>query len=267
VRGDPTPGRGPSLSFLAASGLVLCLLALQMLIGAAFHDLQGAFEYGDPRSIVISVVSSGLLISLMMHLQGTSYPELFGTLDPRAPSLATIGIALSMAIVGSLWWLSEILFALDRLLPPDPYALAMLERLLGGGIVSVVAVCLVAPVIEEMFYRGVLLRGLLGRYSARTAIVLSSGLFAAVHMNVYQTPGAFVFGLFVGWVYLVYRSLWPCIFAHALMNSLSVAASLMDEEAIPDSLTIDILSFVVSALGVFIIFRASRTADDGKRLG
>jgi membrane protease YdiL (CAAX protease family) len=40
-----------------------------------------------------------------------------------------------------------------------------------------------------------------------------------VHLNIYQIPVAFTAGLFLAWVFYKSRSLWPCIFAHLVINT------------------------------------------------
>jgi membrane protease YdiL (CAAX protease family) len=83
---------------------------------------------------------------------------------------------------------------------------------------------IVAPVAEELLFRGIILRGLLGRFKPWMAISLSAMLFALMHMNPWQTVPQFGLGLVLGWFYLRTRSLWPCIAGHALNNLLFVVA-------------------------------------------
>lgn len=80
--------------------------------------------------------------------------------------------------------------------------------------------CLIAPVFEELLFRGVLLGGLLKRYSPIIAIGTSSILFAVLHPGL---TGPFVFGLFVGWVYYRTRNLWYGMIMHSFGNLLGFA--------------------------------------------
>ena len=79
----------------------------------------------------------------------------------------------------------------------------------------------IAPVTEELVFRGLILRGLLGRWRPAAAILFSSGLFALVHFNPVQAPVALLLGLLTGWLYVRTRSLGLCILAHALNNAAS----------------------------------------------
>ena len=79
----------------------------------------------------------------------------------------------------------------------------------------------IAPVTEEIVFRGLILRGLLGRWRPAAAVLFSAGLFALVHFNPVQAPVALLLGLLTGWLYVRTRSLGLCILAHALNNAAS----------------------------------------------
>jgi len=75
-----------------------------------------------------------------------------------------------------------------------------------------------APVFEEILFRGIILKGLLNKYSPVTAIVISSILFGIAHMNPWQFIAAFTIGIFVGWIYYRTSSLLLAIVIHATAN-------------------------------------------------
>jgi hypothetical protein len=87
------------------------------------------------------------------------------------------------------------------------------------GIVPVLFACVVAPVLEEMLFREVILRGFLRRYSRTFAILWSAALFGIAHLNLYQMATALTIGIVGGWLYERCRSLWPCILLHASYNA------------------------------------------------
>jgi len=83
------------------------------------------------------------------------------------------------------------------------------------------AIVIAAPVLEELIFRGVMLDGLLKRYSPVKALLVSSILFGFVHLNPWQFVGAFLIGVFIGWVYYHTRSLSLAIIIHAVYNFVS----------------------------------------------
>ena len=80
-----------------------------------------------------------------------------------------------------------------------------------------VGIC--APVVEELFYRGLFLRSLTKRgMPPVAAVVLSSAVFAAIHFQVLQFAGLFVFGLIAGTLAERTGRLGGAIWAHIGFN-------------------------------------------------
>ena len=92
-----------------------------------------------------------------------------------------------------------------------------------------IAILAVAPLAEELLFRGVILTGFLRRYGMVRAVVFSAILFAVIHLNPCQIGAAFFGGLFLGWLYLRTGSLWPCIAMHAIYNSQCLSFSALCE--------------------------------------
>jgi membrane protease YdiL (CAAX protease family) len=92
-----------------------------------------------------------------------------------------------------------------------------------GLIVLAVLVVVGAPIVEELFYRGLLLRSVRNRFGPTVAIVVSALVFAAAHFEALQFPALFVFGLVLGYLANRYDRLGPGIFAHAAFNAVTMA--------------------------------------------
>jgi membrane protease YdiL (CAAX protease family) len=89
-----------------------------------------------------------------------------------------------------------------------------------------------APLAEEWLCRGIILKGLLtNRVSPYKAIFWSALLFAIMHLNPWQAIPAFCIGFVMGWVYWRTRSLWLCIFMHAVNNGLAFTTILIFPDA------------------------------------
>ena len=80
-------------------------------------------------------------------------------------------------------------------------------------------VCILAPVLEEIFFRGILCRKLL-MLGEGYAIVLPSAFFALAHGNFFQVFYAFVLGCFFSFVYVRTGKLIYTIVYHAIINFL-----------------------------------------------
>lgn len=91
-----------------------------------------------------------------------------------------------------------------------------------GVVLLVLFVVIVAPVVEEIFFRGLALRSLEHKYGEMWAIVGSAALFAAVHFEPLQFPALFLFGLVAGLLAMRTGRLGPGIWAHIAFNGMAV---------------------------------------------
>lgn len=112
-----------------------------------------------------------------------------------------------------------------HLLPPREWSLALALLL--------TSTVLVAPVLEEVVYRGMVqtaLLNLLGRNRRWMVIQLASIIFALIHGPMvpwYLLPSLYLLGLVLGWIYERYASLWPCILIHMAFNGANVWMAMM----------------------------------------
>lgn len=82
----------------------------------------------------------------------------------------------------------------------------------------------IAPVCEEIVYRGFLYRGIRNKTGPLMAAATSSAVFALGHFYVPAGLAAvFIYGLVFCWLYQRSDSLWPGIIAHSLFNTGSIA--------------------------------------------
>lgn len=76
-----------------------------------------------------------------------------------------------------------------------------------------------APIVEEIICRGIVLSGLLKKFSPGLSIFISSLLFAIMHGNIHQGINAFLLALFLGYIYYRTKSIFLCIFTHFFNNA------------------------------------------------
>lgn len=87
-----------------------------------------------------------------------------------------------------------------------------------------VAVGILAPLAEEVVFRGAILRTLLGIMSKKNhwvAILISAAIFGVVHANLAQFVNALLMGLLLGWMYYRTGSLVPGILLHWVNNTMA----------------------------------------------
>lgn len=137
--------------------------------------------------------------------------------------IATVLLVLPLAIVASEAsnWASELVSALD---------IDLLESLRESNsemfadfvnqfwVLIFVGGCLLPGIGEEIYCRGILGRGLVGRHGVVVGVVATSLLFGAMHLEPVQATSAFVLGLGLHGLFLVTRSLPTAVVLHTLNN-------------------------------------------------
>jgi len=123
--------------------------------------------------------------------------------------LAALGVIIPST------WLQEQMPELPNMMEAE-FGMIMKERL-GYFVVG-----LLAPLAEELVFRGAILRALL-RWdkNAWVGIAISAVLFAIIHMNPAQMPHAFLVGLLLGWMYYRTDSIVPGVVFHWVNNSVA----------------------------------------------
>lgn len=82
-----------------------------------------------------------------------------------------------------------------------------------------------APIVEEIFFRGFLFQGFRQRYGWITAMLLSSFIFAAAHLDLVTLIPTFILGCVLAYVYHRSNSVWPCIVLHFLVNGFGLCGA------------------------------------------
>jgi membrane protease YdiL (CAAX protease family) len=93
-------------------------------------------------------------------------------------------------------------------------------------LVAIVAVA--APLFEELFYRGLWLRSVERRWGTGWAVVVSSLVFGAIHLQIYDFPALAGFGLIAALLTVWTGRLGPAIWAHVAFNLTAVTFLLAD---------------------------------------
>jgi membrane protease YdiL (CAAX protease family) len=104
---------------------------------------------------------------------------------------------------------------------PDKY-LEKLNETIGSGGWVILSTVILAPVCEEMLFRGLILEYIKQKRGVTTAVILSALIFGLVHVPILpQMVGAFIMGIMMGYVYVLTGSLLSVIIIHAANNGLA----------------------------------------------
>jgi len=232
----------PSLT--AGFGDVLLIIGLTLLNGLTYVVGEGGASAGEGKAAVITtaqVVGSSMiqvqfavLLVLYLRLVRGLSPVTFLGLRSRSfqavlgwsvGGLLVTGLLMNAAMQG--WWHGVLGTS-----PPEDSDQVIVQAFqqskdMGLRLSIIVAAGLVAPVVEELVYRGLIYgfaRSLIGHWPAA---LLSSAIFALVHVDAVASLPLFVLALGLATAYDRSRSLWVPVIMHMLFNAWNLAAMLM----------------------------------------
>ena len=183
-------GQGIGHFLLVGFGEAVLYLAILLLAFALWRyalPLLGLVPAAG-RSLIAGI-GYGTFLFFAIGLLGNYLTKLFGTPPPQSFALAVQGASHNWELV--------------------------LLLVLGG---------LVAPLKEELIFRGMLYPPLRQAYGRGLGIILTSLVFALLHLDFVRFIPLFLGGVMLAWLYERTGSLWPSIIAHGTWNTLMAVA-------------------------------------------
>lgn len=134
----------------------------------------------------------------------------------------------------------------------------------GRGVWSVLCLVVMAPVLEEILCRGIVLESVRAKYGVVVALFLSALFFSVLHGNLALAFNAFVLGLVLGFIYIETDSILSVIILHALNNGVAfllimIGVNDMTLHALIDNRTLYAVVYTVALLlfiaSAYMIYR------------
>jgi len=215
---------------VAVAGLVGGLLLAAVLaigLGLIVADPQAFIR---SNLVIFSAITGGAVYGVMLlavylfiirrrHLR-------WRALGFRAPPVLAIALA-PVIVVGQLFAAGMMNLLVMRF--TGEFENPQLEAISGGQgfswpnfLLMLLLVGVIAPIVEEVLFRGVLYGWLRARLPLFAAVGISAAVFAAAHVIPVLLPALLVVGLVLALAYELSGSLWTSILLHALQNSLVV---------------------------------------------
>jgi membrane protease YdiL (CAAX protease family) len=223
LEGETIPEKGSPVSRGHAPGIGAAVAALGVGLGvAALSVAIGSYLIGGSIATLMLFVELGLLAGVVLYLSATRRPIAAALRLRSVPSrLYVVAIQLGLALL-----LAN--FAATALLGPPVYdfELSAGSEGLWERVIFAFSVVLVAPIVEESLFRGLLQGALEPRLRVWFAIILAAVPFALLHGLV---PAIFFlfWSLPVGWVAWRTGSVRPGIVVHAINNLVGVVGLLV----------------------------------------
>ena len=124
-----------------------------------------------------------------------------------------------------------------------------------GYAVMTIYSCIIAPITEEVFYRGMLLK-VFSKANQRFAVVATALFFGLAHGNIPQFCLAFFLGIFLAHITLKHSSIVPSMIVHIFVNTFVTLLSLTDSHTTAQSIaTMILLAGAILGLCLLLMFR------------
>ena len=223
---------------LDAAILFIVFLAVEFAVGRVFTHFARAYiaahETYDYYLLMIigTLIPQSLLFVLAFfygkirkvdYLSGGGFVFKFDALNFTFAAMLTLGIMLAVSPV-HLQFADDVYFIFYGQTYGE-YAAALSEKVSGNLVLVFLYTYIIVPllpaIVEEGFYRGVMLRGL-GQFGKGFAVIVSSLCFALMHGSVEQMLLQFILGLAIGSVVMLTGNFFLGCFMHFMNNLASV---------------------------------------------
>lgn len=212
---SPRPIRKAGLGI--GSSLCLCLVFFAATFVGGFIAGLASRSFGTPLNlssmcliplVVAWIITIKLGLQWMRTLFRTTCP-LTGFPLRTVPPLLLASFGASIVLSEATLWIPM----------PESLRDSLVQQFKNRNILSqFLLVVVVAPFAEELFFRGMVLRSYLSRYSVRASVWGSAVLFAAFHLNPWQAVVALPLGVWYARMFLRTGSLMPGMISHAMVN-------------------------------------------------
>ena len=203
----PIPGWSLILFFVALAAIGF--LVLRFVPPHDMLPILGAFFAIGFLAVVVAVAPLGRAAIPALGLRGAHWKYVvFGALGTMALSVAVSQVGLQ---------------------PEGMKQVLDIVRDLHQLALSLLLLAVLAPLVEELVFRGLLYGWLAGRWGKNVGWIVSSLAFAAAHTEPAHIILVFPLGLLFGWLRQRTNSLLPSLVAHIANNGLAlVAAAYLD---------------------------------------
>lgn len=155
--------------------------------------------------------------------------------SPKGTRLLKFGLAkLDFVII--LWGTIMVLatgVVIEPLLNlfPETYLDRLGNIMAAGGWMMFTSI-VIAPIMEEILFRGILQDALMRKYGVFVGILIASAVFGIVHIIPQQVVNAFMIGIVLGYIYYRTGALLPVILIHCINNAISYFTWMLNGETL-----------------------------------
>ena len=214
-------------------------VGLQILMGMKLGFIAGE-SWTEFAALIVSVMSSGCVIYFLKSRFQMEFKK-----NPEFHAKEIVQGFAVMLLISFVWGIVSML--IDMILNGIGLPALSQDIAFGystfGNICLFISVVLVAPIVEESIFRGLIFKRL-SQYHTGFAMVFSSFCFACLHMNVVQGIPTFFMGLVLSYMYWKTDDLKTSIGIHMLNNAFAMVAMVWN---------VGVFALAMDVLGCYVL--------------
>lgn len=214
--------------------LFMGVAGIPLVIGGIIAAIDPNMADDDLLTVLVSATIAIDLVAFVLvplHMLG-GWRAALATMRLRPPAWSTLGWALagtaiSFVAIGAYLGIVDVI-GVDALEPVSAIDDSDIWENVHLVVLTGILAILVAPIAEEIFYRGFMLGSMARRWGIVPAVVVSALVFSAVHFDVGSLIPFAIIGVVFALVYIRSRNLTSTILAHMMFNTIAFAATIAD---------------------------------------
>lgn len=220
-------------SILGAAHLIVLYIFIQAIIDfpfALWDYFYGTSYLSHPiKRVALSIVSISVILFYAYKRAKVPIRDLF----PLKKFNPLILLPLTLLLIAQQIYIAPINESLTNVITPPSWFWELFDNIFENkygfwGILLRVAV--IAPIVEESIFRGVIMHGLMRNYPKLVAIFFSGLFFALFHLNPWQFSATFCLGCILGWIMIITQNIMACVLGHAINNLIVLLSMKYDAE-------------------------------------
>lgn len=234
--------------------IVLLYFAIQMAIIMILLPLELSMTTTSIITYIIGVVFS---ISAFFIIKKKLYYNRIPKIKnknmgiEKIISLYSVDLMIKVVSIGTLALLNNTILKKIGISIINTESSTLDEVMDKNAIIAILIAAVLAPIAEEIIFRGIGV-GILQKYDKKSAIIITSVVFGICHGNLLQGFSATIGGIILGYVYLEYGLIYS-ILIHAINNLLVTATVLIENEIV-----VIIIFAAICYLGIGVIYFKSK---------
>ena len=210
--------------------LIIILFLLVAVLGLSFFDIHSLIENSENGGLYFTgiVILQWLVVLIPLMLYTKRKYKLkwkhFGFKKIKPIKAAWLVISSYLFYLGLTFIILMFIIQSNVQIPGYQIQDSVLPNFgtdLQGLIIAGITTVLIAPIIEEIFFRGFLLRTITNRVGIVYGSILTALSFAMIHIPWQSIIPIFILGLIINSLVIRSKSIWPAIGFHIFHNAIS----------------------------------------------